>query len=88
MTKYLKTYNPAGAMVVLGDRSDIEPRSIFTLHGEEWYAITGSVGYTLNCGGVEVPAGMSNDPEYPLPDNAITAVRVRDVVLCEMEETR
>lgn len=85
MTKYLKTYDPTDARVVLGDRSDIAPRSIFTLHGEEWYALTGSVGYTLRCGGVEVPAGMSSHPEHPLPDNAITAVRVRDVVLCEKE---
>lgn len=82
MTKYLKTYDPTDAMVVLGDRSDIAPRSIFTLHGEEWYALTGSVGYALPGG---VPGGMVNDPDNPLPDNAITAVRVRDVVLCEKE---
>lgn len=59
--------------VVLADRADIEPREEFTLNGVRYRAITGSVGLKREImPGVFVSAGMVNDPEYPLPDNAVT----------------
>lgn len=86
MTLHLKKYNPRDSYVLITNRTDIAQGDLFTHGGEEWFAITGSVGYTLP-GFPTIRAGMITDPDNPLPDTAITTVRLRDVELFDDEET-
>lgn len=68
---------PTKWLVVLAERSDIAPDELFVVNDMQYRAITGSIGYHVEpLPGIRIPAGMVNDPLNPLPDNAITAVRI------------
>lgn len=70
-------FNPENFETVLTGNPSLGPNEEFEYLGVKYVSITGAVGYKREVfPGVAVDAGMSNDPEYPLPDGAITAVRV------------
>lgn len=73
--RQLKHYNPEDVCIVSGPEDNIPPNVIFESNGKRWFSITGSIGYKLElCPGVTVPAGLVQDPEYPLPSNMIVAI--------------
>lgn len=83
-TRRLKHYDPEDACVVMASDDQIPPQAIFEAGGRAWYSLTGSVGYTVEFHpGIAVSAGMVHDPEFPLPNNAITAIPLEKAVFGE-----
>lgn len=70
-------FNPENFEYVFTGNPNLGPGEEFEHLGVKYVSITGAIGYKREIfPGVTVDAGMLNDPEYPLPDGTITAVRV------------